>query len=765
MDHETTPHPEYPRGRLAALLDTALTHDDPDVRARAARHADAWRRVIDGMADGTLSIGSRTPVRDLPAWVTPEVLHGGFASGAPAAGGPARPHELAVARRLGLPADRAALYAHHLTADGLAALTDLLESGGYRLDLPEEAALLTVAWLIRAGDAQGALTVLREIEPLAGTLCFTPRPAPAEDLPAGTVHRDTAGAVGRSLRLRAHRVDRDGNRPKAQQEALAVWNPFADRVLSHWLETVREGRVAAVRPEGWAERAAGLLMEYERLAAEHTLCGKHRRPKENLAVLLAALRESAGARELAPRRRGLLQHAVDAMVAKRGLPGSSRHTALRAAQAEHARRPTHDVLAAVLRDRIAPLPEESGILDVASVLAPVTEREADRHAVPAHWPVPEPLRRVVVRGAVASLDELADLGVVPSAEVMAELVPALVAETESTAAADPALGRLLAAHHRAFTGRRSLLLLDPRGQVRPTELPWIRATLPHRAATGTHRRAVGELLPRLGEAVVAHFPGTIVPNPMVAQFNALNRAAGLDLPFVEELAADIFMGSFAPKFTAAAAAAARLLSDGLYARYYDIDYAEVLRFGSGRGAGGAGRADPFGALCRARAGNPVPTVAGNGMVIEQAQILTTHNLAVLVGLGVRPPSGWADLARRAHALTVRAIERLPRVSGPLGHVKNAAFSWRQTLFYLSLCPAREQREVLAWMDERARELSYHARPRLAPVLAGLRQAVDGGTVRESEGARRFLGWSQGGHWMLDTGAPRIRPGQIPNGGA
>jgi hypothetical protein len=69
------------------------------------------------------------------------------------------------------------------------------------------------------------------------------------------------------------------------------------------------------------------------------------------------------------------------------------------------------------------------------------------------------------------------------------------------------------------------------------------------------------------------------------------------------------------------------------------------------------------------------------------------------------------------------------------------------------------------MDERARELSYHARPRLAPVLAGLRQAVHGGTVRESEGARRFLGWSQGGHWMLDTGAPRIRPGQTPNGGA
>ena len=33
------------------------------------------------MASGTLLVGSRTPVENTPAWVTLEVLHGGFASG------------------------------------------------------------------------------------------------------------------------------------------------------------------------------------------------------------------------------------------------------------------------------------------------------------------------------------------------------------------------------------------------------------------------------------------------------------------------------------------------------------------------------------------------------------------------------------------------------------------------------------------------------------------------------------------------------------
>ncbi|WP_116246615.1 transcriptional regulator [Nocardiopsis sp. FIRDI 009] len=734
---------DYPSGRLAAALTTAFHHQDPDVRASARARAEAWTRVVEGMGDGTLTIGSRTPVRGLPAWVTPEVAHGGFATGAAAAGGPLRPHEEELAARHGLPADRRAVHAHLLTEEGLAELTALLDSGEYALDLPEQGAMLTVAWLLRAKDTDAALRILAAIEPFTDRLCFTPRPAPRQDTPAGTVFRDTVDDVRRPL---GERAGRTGTRARAQQEALAVWNPFADRVLAHWLETVADGRVDTRRPGGWTGRGRTLLEEYARLAAEHTLCAKHRKPKENLAILLTALREAVEGSGPSPRGRGLLQHAVDSMIRKRGLPGSDRHTALRREQAEHAARPTHDVLSRVLLDRLAPLPSGSGITDTDAVLRPTTRAEG----VPGTWPIPAPLRAIVLRASVGTPDELVERGVIPSAEVLASVIPALTAEAETAAVADPALSRLLRAHHRAFRNRRSLLLLNLQHQVREHELPWIRATDGHRRRGNARAAAVRDLLPRLGATLLTHFPGTLVPNPMVSALNGLARGVEGAPPFLEELAADIFMGRFSPKFPLVAALAAELTEGSPYARYYAIDGAEVLVAAEEERATTRRSSTPFADLCRRRAGNARSGVAGNGMVIEQAQILTTHNLAALVSVGARPRHGWAEAARRAYTVAEAGVARLPRVALPLGHVRNAAFAWRQCLFFLSLCPEKERWEVLGWMEERLDRVPRTARERLTPVLGGLRQVLEYGTLveREPESARRFLGWSCGGHWML-----------------
>ena len=66
------------------------------------------------------------------------------------------------------------------------------------------------------------------------------------------------------------------------------------------------------------------------------------------------------------------------------------------------------------------------------------------------------------------------------------------------------------------------------------------------------------------------FPHAIVPNPLIAEMNALTAQAGLDLPLVEEVAADIFTGTFTSKWRLAAAAASAALEGTLYARYYDL---------------------------------------------------------------------------------------------------------------------------------------------------------------------------------------------------
>ena len=103
---------EIDRGYVLAQLAKASTPEK----------AEKWTAVLRGMASGHLRIGSRTPVKAQPAWVTPEVLRGGFATGEPAASGPLEPWESPSRRPR-----RAAL-----TEEGFEELDGLLTSGAPR---------------------------------------------------------------------------------------------------------------------------------------------------------------------------------------------------------------------------------------------------------------------------------------------------------------------------------------------------------------------------------------------------------------------------------------------------------------------------------------------------------------------------------------------------------------------------------------------------------------------------------------------------------
>ncbi|MFD7457010.1 MULTISPECIES: hypothetical protein [unclassified Streptomyces] len=749
----------YAHAQLARAFVTALTHEDAATRDRASARGQRWRAVLAGMADGRLRIGSRTPVRGFPVWVTPEVVRGGFATGAPSAGGPLQPYERELARRFGVPADRRALFDHCLTEAGLHWLWELLDDGRYEVTVPEEAALLTAAWLVRHGEAADALDLLAELGPFAGELRFLPRPterpAPRD---AEAVHRRTASDAAGTLRRR-----RPSEAVETEREALTVWAPFGDELLAHWLETADDdGRVLARTPDAaWPARGAALLDRYRRLAAKHDLCGKHRNPKENLGILRGALEETVAGRPLDPRRLGLLRQAVTGMVRRRGLPGSAPHTALRDRQARQAALPSYHALARLVVGRLAALPQDTGVPDPEPVLAPVTEEESRETRLPAGAVLPPAIRRPVEAALSAPVGTLVDRGVVPSAEVLAELVPQLVAATTAQAYRDEPLRTLMAAAYRAFRNRRSLLLLDLERQVRVEELPWVRAVAGHRedAAAGTSALTV---LRQLGELAVRAFPGTILPNPLVRELGVLGRQADLDAPFVEELAADIFMGTFSPKFLTAARIAAELLTGTLYERYYGIDYRAIrdlaiAETGSAPSRGRGARTSPgFARLCAERAGTTVGpswSAAANGRTIEQAQILTTHNLATLVSrAGITPEPGWPALPRHSFTTVCRLTARIHNHPRPLATVKDTAYAWRQMLFHLSLCAPAEQRATLAWLDEETARHPSHVATRLAPALHGLRRVAEGGAF-DADGTadggrgRRLLGWTTERHWL------------------
>jgi hypothetical protein len=60
-DRSVTGH-GYALGQLAAAFVTAMTHEGGATRQRAERRLEKWRGVLSGIADGTVTVGSRTLV-------------------------------------------------------------------------------------------------------------------------------------------------------------------------------------------------------------------------------------------------------------------------------------------------------------------------------------------------------------------------------------------------------------------------------------------------------------------------------------------------------------------------------------------------------------------------------------------------------------------------------------------------------------------------------------------------------------------------------
>lgn len=365
---------------------------------------------------------------------------------------------------------------------------------------------------------------------------------------------------------------------------------------------------------------------------------------------------------------------------------------------------------------------------------------------------------------------LVALGVIPSGDVLARVLPQVTAHHVASRIAEPAAAALYARTYSAFRRRRSLLLLDLEHQVRLSELPWVAAMEVFREGRVNATAAADAALREVVELAVTAFPQAILPNPLVSELSTLARRAGLDVPLVEEVAADIFMGTFTVKWRAAAEVASRTMAGTLYARYYDLPAASTWRSADPepqrlrerllRPSRKKETAEDFADLCRERAreaGGPGGRwdVASNGTILEQSQILTTHNLAALTE-ALDLQDRWRELAPTL-ADTVfdwilRSWQHLPKERhAQLSTVKNIGYAWRQALFLLSACEADAQHRLVQRLDERTRETA----PELLLAVAGLRYVLDGGTFdadgRANNGAgRRLLGWTVGPHWLLPS---------------
>ncbi|MBX3712439.1 MAG: hypothetical protein KF800_10800 [Lysobacter sp.] len=731
------------------------------MRSRAEARVARWVQVFEHMANGTADYGSRTPFADVPAWATLEVATGGFATGRLLAGGALTESERQLAEALGLRAgqERLDLNLWYLSDAGIAQLQSLLCCGHYRIDLPEEAALPMVAWLLGQGRTEQAWDIIEAIAPFFDKLRFFPA---RERAPSATadVHVFSVGEVRERLANLA-----DQPRVAVQKRTIEVRLPLYDEAIALFLQTCVDGWPCRHYPEGWTT-AARTLAERIRNSGEPgpDAMGRFKdRVAELFAMLSACARDPASLDSVHARR---IRTILDDFVRAHGEPGSERHRALRDRQRQDVAAPLYSKVGSAVAARLASKPAAEGIADFSDVSVPVTQEEAGVFGLQAGQSLPGPILARLHRCRQGTIAELIEHGIITSSDTIARVLPALTAQIGSAELTDPALRRLYAAAYRAFRRRRSLLLLNLQSQVRITELPWVAAVEGDRVASVATVEAARAALVESASVALVSFPHAVTPNKLVKEFRALGKTAGLNLPFVDEIAADIFMGEFTNTFIDAARRSARTIAGTLYARYYDID-TDVLASlpdrpkSAGRRSWwnrGSDAGDALSALAAHRAGTTLGGwgPANNGTILEQCQILTTHNLAVL----------FDDLELRAvlspvlDGMAIRCFEwicrrqqiRIDNWHARLVMVKNTAYAWRQMMFFLSMMDEALRNSTIDAIEAHFQKQTDAFRSRFEPVIRGLHRAASGQrlVLREPspEGARVFLGWTTGRHWLL-----------------
>jgi hypothetical protein len=417
------------------------------------------------------------------------------------------------------------------------------------------------------------------------------------------------------------------------------------------------------------------------------------------------------------------------------------------------------LIARAVSARLANYPGSDGVSDFSPLLEPITDEEANRHRLPLGVIIPPAVRRRLERCRKGTIAELIDHGLISSADTVAQVLPAMTAQICNAVYRDGTLQSLAGATYRAFRRRRSLLLLNLQSQVKIAELPWVAALEGEREASAISATGARQALVEASAMTLSAFPQAILPNKLLQEFVSLAETAKLDLPFVDEVAADIFMGAFSNKFTRTARQSARFVAGTLYARYYDIDTDGLAGLpDQRRSRRRSSSRDALATLCAQRANATFGTwrPAVNGTILEQQQILTTQNLALLFGelnLKTLLHHRLSALARTCFEwICKRQQMHITHYHARLVMLKNTAYAWRQMVFYLSMLDGELLRAALDSLESHFAAQSSEFRERFLPAMIGLRVAAAGHRLtlsrQKDEGARVFLGWTTERHWLM-----------------
>lgn len=677
-----------------------------------------WASFVKNWINDEIVIGSPRPVKGAPTWVTLEVLSGGIASGT----------FLAALPKNSTPNE------HYLSEKGVLELSEMLETGNYRVQYPEHGALLVIVWLLQQHRVFDAEEILKEITPWFSKLQFYPFPAETPINAAPIVSVSTVGDATKSLNdyvVAAKDITRRSvQRRMSMRRMIDVWRPFQLKLIELFLLTCecdhypkfnkkeqliyvqypecpkhnKEhgcGWPLQIFPEEWHNNAKKLLAKYNKLIKEedkltayttpvfdygtrkwesvvkHIELNKRFRRKGSLMdTLITYLRAYADLKALNGMQVGRLRMMLASWERKRGYPNidTAKGQEWQLLQRKISTQLSQSNVTTFAEEMLVRLDQsdtEIGLYDTEAFLKPVLVNGVNRK-------MPEWIRRLIKKTQMGTLTELIDAGLVSSSESMAKLVPQLVACCIINN--DPTTRLMEYAILMAFSKRRSLLLKNLAHQATVEDLPWMKHLLSARENKNEESTAL-ETLKYVLQMTFKNFPHTILPNKLVQSLQQLVKRAGTYFPLVNELASDIFEGQFSSKFIDAANFAAINMKNTLYEMYFGLtDIYNQLTDSED---------EDLINLCEQSAGVKYcglnSSNSNNGKLIEQQQIFTTHNLTLLLKFGV--DLDWLNLAQDTWRWIVESMSNVPYELQPrLRLRKNVAYAWRQFIFYMSQLP-------------------------------------------------------------------------------
>ena len=406
-----------PVGLSYAQSQLAKTLSQPEINNNKVQQ---WEAVLHQILQGQANYGSRTPFENTPAWITLEVIKGGFATGNWLAGGEITPEEQHLLDKLQIKTSpenqRLALNSYYLTDEGMNVLNKCLDNENYLISVPEESVLLTVAWLIRNKAQAYARDLLDIISPWFSVLRFYPHIVEQPVISSSTV--------------------------RVQELAMTIYD------------------LKRIKPL-WRQSAKDLLAEYFQLRKQYFLCNKPIKNKGDFAKLRIAIEQlSLEKNELelhqAQHIRVLLQRHIE----KYGEPNSEKSDKKQKIKQDDVQAPLHYTLSRVILNRFDNLDINNGFDDKEIATEAISESEAKQFSLTEDYPIPSIITYKTMRSFNTTASQLIEQKLITSSEALSNIIPQITAGLRANSLLDIPLRHLYEKNYRAFKQRRSLLLLD-----------------------------------------------------------------------------------------------------------------------------------------------------------------------------------------------------------------------------------------------------------------------------------------------------------------